>query len=94
MRQLAHLDAGALKQATWLLAHAEFAQARAGIVIGHCFAELRGGRLIGRHFNQEKQAATYDPDKLFTRKWGGLRPTQPDYITDAADWPENAPTGS
>lgn len=46
-------------------------------------ADPRGGR----HFNQEKQAATYDPDHLFTRKWGGLRPAQPDYITDAADWP-------
>jgi hypothetical protein len=20
-------------------------------------------------------------------KWGGVRPLQPDYITDAADWP-------
>ncbi len=41
----------------------------------------------GRHFNLEKQAELYDPDKLFTQKWGGFRPPQPRYITDAADWP-------
>jgi deoxyribodipyrimidine photo-lyase len=41
----------------------------------------------GRHFNQEKQAQLYDPQGLFTAKWGGHKPTQPRYITDAADWP-------
>ena len=28
----------------------------------------------GRYFNLEKQAAQYDPDGLFTTKWGGFRP--------------------
>jgi deoxyribodipyrimidine photo-lyase len=41
----------------------------------------------GRHFNVEKQAATYDPDGTFTAKWDGHQPSQPRYITDAADWP-------
>ena len=41
----------------------------------------------GRHFNQTKQAAEHDPDGLFTAKWGGLRPKQPLFVTDAADWP-------
>ena len=31
--------------------------------------------------------ATYDPDGVFTAKWEGERPTQPRYVTDAADWP-------
>jgi len=43
----------------------------------------------GRHFNLEKQAAQHDPDGLFTTKWGGFRPKQPAYVTDAADWPVN-----
>jgi deoxyribodipyrimidine photo-lyase len=41
----------------------------------------------GRHFNLEKQAQLYDPDGLFTETWGGFRPRQPEFITDAADWP-------
>ncbi|HEY7775485.1 MAG TPA: DASH family cryptochrome [Kineobactrum sp.] len=46
-------------------------------------ADPRGGR----HFNLAKQASEHDPDGLFTAKWGGNRPTQPLYVTDAADWP-------
>jgi deoxyribodipyrimidine photo-lyase len=46
-------------------------------------ADPRGGR----HFNQEKQAAQYDPEGVFTAKWDGFRPAQPRYVTDAADWP-------
>lgn len=46
-------------------------------------ADPRGGRA----FNIDKQAAEHDPDGTFTEKWGGYRPHQPDYITDAADWP-------
>jgi len=46
-------------------------------------ADPRGGR----HFNQAKQAAEHDPDQLFTLKWDGVRPQQPEYVTDAADWP-------
>ncbi|MEE4143917.1 MAG: DASH family cryptochrome [Halieaceae bacterium] len=41
----------------------------------------------GRHFNLEKQAQLYDPDGTFTQTWGGFRPRQPEYVTDAADWP-------
>lgn len=46
-------------------------------------ADPRGGR----HFNQVKQAAEHDPDGVFTRKWAGDRPQQPDFVVDAADWP-------
>jgi len=46
-------------------------------------ADPRGGR----HFNLQKQAEQHDPAQLFTRKWDGLRPLQPDYVVDAADWP-------
>mgnify|MGYP001815900554 FL=1 len=46
-------------------------------------ADPRGGR----HFDLEKQARQYDPDDIFTTKWGGHRPRQPQYVTDAADWP-------
>ena len=46
-------------------------------------ADPRGGR----HFNQAKQAAEHDPEQLFTVKWDGLRPEQPEFVTDAADWP-------
>jgi len=46
-------------------------------------ADPRGGR----HFNQAKQAAEHDPEQLFTVKWDGLRPQQPEFVTDAADWP-------
>ena len=28
-----------------------------------------------------------DPDGTFIAKWEGDRPPQPDYVTDAADWP-------
>lgn len=40
-----------------------------------------------RAFNIEKQTARYDPEGVFSAKWGGHRPRQPDYVTDAADWP-------
>ena len=46
-------------------------------------ADPRGGR----HFNQAKQASEHDPEQLFTLKWDGLRPPQPEFVTDAADWP-------
>ncbi len=46
-------------------------------------ADPRGGR----HLDIEKQSARFDPEGLFTQKWGGFRPKQPDYVTDAADWP-------
>ncbi|MEO1079321.1 MAG: DASH family cryptochrome [Pseudomonadota bacterium] len=46
-------------------------------------ADPRGGRA----FNIEKQTAQYDPDGRFIAKWEGNRPPQPDYVTDAADWP-------
>ncbi len=46
-------------------------------------ADPRGGRA----FNIEKQTAQYDPDGEFIAKWDGHRPHQPDYVTDAADWP-------
>jgi deoxyribodipyrimidine photo-lyase len=41
----------------------------------------------GRHFNLVKQAQLCDPEGLFTETWGGFRPSQPEFITDAADWP-------
>lgn len=41
----------------------------------------------GRHFNLEKQASEHDPSGTFVEKWGGRRPTQPKYLSDAADWP-------
>jgi deoxyribodipyrimidine photo-lyase len=46
-------------------------------------ADPRGGR----HFNLDKQTEEHDPEGLFTTKWGGYRPPQPEYVTDAADWP-------
>lgn len=46
-------------------------------------ADPRGGR----HFNLQKQTEQYDPSQLFIDKWDGLRPPQPEYVTDAADWP-------
>jgi deoxyribodipyrimidine photo-lyase len=46
-------------------------------------ADPRGGR----HFNLEKQAALYDPDGRFTLRWEGDCPKQPEFVTDAADWP-------
>jgi len=41
----------------------------------------------GRHFNLEKQSLQYDPEGVYTAKWGGFRPPQPVFVTDAADWP-------
>jgi len=41
----------------------------------------------GRQFNLEKQAADHDPDGVFTTKWGGFRPPQPEHVVDGADWP-------
>jgi len=41
----------------------------------------------GRQFNLEKQAADHDPDGVFTKKWGGFRPSQPEHVVDGADWP-------
>jgi len=46
-------------------------------------ADPRGGR----HLDLARQAAAHDPEQLFTTKWGGFRAPQPDYVTDAADWP-------
>jgi deoxyribodipyrimidine photo-lyase len=49
----------------------------------------------GRHFDIDRQAARFDPNGDFTRRWGGFRPAQPKYVVDAADWPilepDNAP---
>ncbi len=50
-------------------------------------ADPRGGR----HFDLDKQTSQFDPDGLFTEKWGGYRPAQPEYVTDAADWPLSEP---
>ncbi len=50
-------------------------------------ADPRGGR----HFNLDKQAAMYDPDGEFTRRWRGNRPKQPRHVVDAADWPIEQP---
>lgn len=41
----------------------------------------------GRHFSLTKQAAQYDPDETFTRKWEGFRTPQPEHVVDGADWP-------
>jgi len=41
----------------------------------------------GRHFNIEKQTEQYDPDGRFVKQWDGYRPKQPEYVTDASDWP-------
>jgi deoxyribodipyrimidine photo-lyase len=46
-------------------------------------ADPRGGR----HFSIEKQTAQHDPDGIFIRKWEGEQPSQPEFVTDAADWP-------
>ncbi|MFK7828981.1 MAG: DASH family cryptochrome [Congregibacter sp.] len=46
-------------------------------------ADPRGGRA----FDIGKQTAIYDPVGTFTTKWDGHRAAQPDYVTDAADWP-------
>ena len=41
----------------------------------------------GRHFNIDKQTEQYDPKGLFTTQWDGFRAPQPEFVTDAADWP-------
>ena len=41
----------------------------------------------GRHFNIAKQTAEHDPQGVFTTKWEGYRPAQPEHVVDAADWP-------
>ncbi len=46
-------------------------------------ADPRGGR----HFNLEKQAQEHDPKGVFVEKWQGRQPIQPEFVTDAADWP-------
>jgi deoxyribodipyrimidine photo-lyase len=46
-------------------------------------ADPRGGR----HFDLEKQAREHDPAGTFVAKWGGHRPSQPEYVNDMADWP-------
>jgi len=46
-------------------------------------ADPRGGRA----FSIDRQTAQYDPDGQFVAKWDGHRPQQPDFVTDAADWP-------
>ncbi|MAL93793.1 MAG: deoxyribodipyrimidine photolyase [Haliea sp.] len=50
-------------------------------------ADPRGGR----HFNLDKQTREHDPEGVFIAKWGGHRPQQPRYVTDAADWPITLP---
>jgi deoxyribodipyrimidine photo-lyase len=46
-------------------------------------ADPRGGR----HFNLARQQALYDPQGEFIALWQGDCPPQPEYVTDAADWP-------
>ncbi|MAX51017.1 MAG: deoxyribodipyrimidine photolyase [Methylophaga sp.] len=46
-------------------------------------ADPRGGR----HFNLEKQTATYDPEHHFIRQWHGEANQYPLDSVDAADWP-------
>lgn len=41
----------------------------------------------GRHFNLQKQTAQYDPQGTFITRWDGSRAPQPEFVTDAADWP-------
>ena len=41
----------------------------------------------GRRFNIAKQQALYDPQGEFIRRWEGDCPPQPEFVTDAADWP-------
>lgn len=50
-------------------------------------ADPRGGR----HFDLAKQAREHDPEGTFTLKWDGERPSQPEYVNDAADWPIDDP---
>ena len=51
--------------------------------IAGCGADPQGGR----HFDLDWQTARYDPDGRFVAKWRGVRPSQPEFVTDAADWP-------
>ena len=46
-------------------------------------ADPRGGR----HFDLDKQARMYDPEGEFTQRWEGFCEPQPEFVTDAADWP-------
>lgn len=46
-------------------------------------ADPRGGR----HFDLEKQTREHDPQGTFIEKWDGHRASQPEFVTDAADWP-------
>ncbi len=41
----------------------------------------------GRHFNLEKQAAQFDPDGDYVRRWAGDQELTPLDSVDAADWP-------
>lgn len=41
----------------------------------------------GRHFDLERQARQFDPDGEFTLTWAGHSAPQPEFVTDAADWP-------
>ncbi|RLQ21843.1 DASH family cryptochrome [Seongchinamella sediminis] len=50
-------------------------------------ADPRGGR----HFDLDKQTREHDPDGIFIEQWGGRRPSQPEFVTDAADWPIREP---
>ena len=49
-------------------------------------ADPRGGR----HFNLAKQQAQYDPEEEFIARWQGHCAPEPEYVTDAADWPISA----
>ncbi len=46
-------------------------------------ADPRGGR----HFNLEKQAAQFDPEGDYVRRWAGNQDVTPLDSVDAADWP-------
>jgi deoxyribodipyrimidine photo-lyase len=50
-------------------------------------AGVNGDPSGGRVYNLVEQAAEHDPDGVFTAKWGGDRPVQPEFAMDAADWP-------
>ncbi|MEM8500242.1 MAG: DASH family cryptochrome [Pseudomonadota bacterium] len=46
-------------------------------------ADPRGGQ----HFNIHNQSKEHELEDVFTEKWQGFKPAQPEFITDAADWP-------
>lgn len=46
-------------------------------------ADPRGGR----HFDVDKQTQQHDSEGVFIEKWDGRRSSQPEFVTDAADWP-------